>query len=152
MKKLLYAAAFLLFSVGAEASKIQPVLVDTTDFWQVKFNGNILVASYPKSNVSPAPGDATYFLDKVSDTDTLSILYYTDASCADCVSKIELRDKNGNVLKVLKKDFDNTPFLLAGNELARILRDNDNVYIYFTGKHKDWKPWKLLGIVTVRKL
>jgi hypothetical protein len=148
MKKLLQLGIFLLLPIGAMANKNQTVLVDTVDFWRIQLNKRELLATYPSGKRTP--GEAIYFIDKITTLDMVSIYYYTDSPCSDCPSKIELRDGNHNVIKIIEKNFDDTPFLLTGSEVEKILTDNDKVYIYFTGKYKAWRPWTLLGALMVK--
>ena len=136
MKRLFHIGLFLLLIFGAKASNNRFVLPDTIDFWKIKLNGKELV---------------NYTLENISMNDTLDIIYFTDTPCSECPEKIELRDKNGKVIKAIKNNFERTPFRLTGLELKKLLTDNEQVFIYFSRKDREWRPWELLDVLTMKK-
>ncbi|MBN8573433.1 MAG: hypothetical protein J0M05_05940 [Candidatus Kapabacteria bacterium] len=147
MKRVFHIGLLLLIMFEAKTYHNERLLPDTVDFWEIILNGRELLPTRTHNEKTHVFGNATYILDSISDKDLLYILYFTDTPCSDCPSKIELRNKNGNVIKTMEKAFDNSPFQLTGVEIKNLLSDSDEVYIYFTGKHKHWRPWRLLGIV-----
>lgn len=139
----------LCLSVSIKANSDLLTPPDTTDGWRICLNDTITLEKQSNGDKNDF---AAYYFDKIIDSDTIDIFYFTDAPCSNCKSKIELRNFNSIVLKTIDKNLDNsTPFRLTGNELKELLSDNDRVYIYFTAKHIDWRPWMLLGIMKMKK-
>jgi hypothetical protein len=142
LKALIISLALFFATLNSYAVKS-----DTIDYWQVKLNGKI---------INPNPGgtfdNSVYSITNISDSATLEIGYYTDSPCPskECVSKLELKTKNGLILEIKNNSFDNTPFQISGKELKKLFLLNSDIYVYFSGKKggDTWDTPRYLGILT----
>jgi len=145
MKKLIHFFSFLLLVINSRAA-----VIDTIDFWKIELTSKEI---YPHRNYDEKArilSAAIYALDSIAPNDFLDISYFTDTPCHSCPSKLELRDSTGKVLKTIENTFDWSPFRLTGSEVKTLLQENKNVYLYFTGQYKDWRPWQLLGVLKMK--
>ncbi len=116
---------------------------DTVGFWKVTDNGKE-VSAVTINN------ESDYFLEPVTDSTVVSVYYYTESPCRNCLCRLLARDTQGVALKTIEhKGYgNNIPFSFSGRDLKTWLPGGaGKFYIYFSGKYDGWMPWEFLGAI-----
>ncbi len=125
-------------TITVKANSNGQTIPDTIDYWKIKLNGKVILPSQLKSGTK-------FFLDSISDKDTLDISYFTDTPGDP--SSIEFKDGNGKIILTISRDSDYTPFQLIGKKLKKLFTDTEDVGFYYIENGNV----SMLGVLTLRK-
>nr|WP_067058968.1 hypothetical protein [Mucilaginibacter sp. L294] len=109
-------------------------VVDTTDYWHVKVNNNI-VARLSETSIYPS---IQFDIKKINESDALSVEYGNDTPCYDCITNLYLIDpKNKKIILAEGKGTFNplTVSMLKLKQLSKKL-GRKNLRVYYTDNFK----------------